>query len=137
MWREGLLARAVLSDATLGYRNHPQLIRFRAQPDPLRALDAYLTGVLDESLVRDYRFSAHKIRRVEEVGFMEETRGQMAFERAHLLAKLRVRDQGRWQALLDMDQPEPNPVFRLKDGPVRDWERGITPNDGPFPASTR
>ena len=38
-WREGLLARAVLQGRTVGYRNHPQLERFRAQPEPLVMLD--------------------------------------------------------------------------------------------------
>ena len=42
LWREGLLARAVLRGRTRGYRHHPQLDRFRARPDPVRAIDAYL-----------------------------------------------------------------------------------------------
>ena len=29
LWREGLLAQKVLSGKTKGYRNHPQLIRFK------------------------------------------------------------------------------------------------------------
>jgi len=29
LWREGLLARAVLRGRTRGYRHHPQLERFR------------------------------------------------------------------------------------------------------------
>ena len=29
LWREGLLARAVLKGQTNGYINHPQLIRFK------------------------------------------------------------------------------------------------------------
>lgn len=33
-WREGLLAQAVLLGRTKGYRNHPQLDRFRAHRDP-------------------------------------------------------------------------------------------------------
>lgn len=32
-WREGLLAQKVLTGATKGYRNHPQLRRFRAAGD--------------------------------------------------------------------------------------------------------
>nr|WP_243687290.1 pyrimidine dimer DNA glycosylase/endonuclease V [Methanobacterium formicicum] len=31
LWREGLLARAVLKGKTKGYTNHPQLIRFKNQ----------------------------------------------------------------------------------------------------------
>ncbi len=29
LWREALLAKAVLKGETMGYKNHPQLIRFR------------------------------------------------------------------------------------------------------------
>ncbi len=34
LWREGLLAQAVLSGQTHGYKNHPQLERFKSQPHP-------------------------------------------------------------------------------------------------------
>ena len=43
VWREGLLARAVLRNATRGYRRHPQLIRFRSHPAPLSAINNYLS----------------------------------------------------------------------------------------------
>ncbi len=35
LWREALLAKAVLEVKTRGYQNHPQLVRFKAQPDPV------------------------------------------------------------------------------------------------------
>ena len=46
-WRESLLAQAVLAGRTRGYRNHPQLERFRAVHDPITpavAVGAYLWG---------------------------------------------------------------------------------------------
>ena len=45
LWREGLLARAVLHEQTRGYRNHPQLERFKAHAQPKRAIDAYLAAL--------------------------------------------------------------------------------------------
>ena len=42
VWREGLLARSVLDGKTKGYKNHPQLIRFKNQKEPLLFLDTYL-----------------------------------------------------------------------------------------------
>ncbi|MRR34735.1 DNA lyase, partial [bacterium] len=45
LWREALLARKVLLGETRGYRNHPQLLRFRSMPDPAASLAAYLTYV--------------------------------------------------------------------------------------------
>ncbi len=32
LWREGLLAKAVLNGQTKGYKNHPQLERFKSHP---------------------------------------------------------------------------------------------------------
>ena len=49
-WREGLLTRKVLLGNTQGYRNHPQLQRFKLQPDPIASLDQYLSAILDEDL---------------------------------------------------------------------------------------
>ena len=42
LWREGLLARAVLRGETRGYRHHPQLHRFQAHATPVFAIEAYL-----------------------------------------------------------------------------------------------
>lgn len=44
-WRETLLAQKVLRGLTRGYTNHPQLIRFRAHPQPLGAVATYLCGL--------------------------------------------------------------------------------------------
>jgi hypothetical protein len=41
LWRESLLVQKVLLGQTKGYRNHPQLNRFKAHPDPLAAIAAY------------------------------------------------------------------------------------------------
>ena len=42
LWREGLLARAVLRGKTRGYRHHPQLERFRCHASPRSAINRYL-----------------------------------------------------------------------------------------------
>lgn len=56
-WRETLLAQKVLRGLTRGYTNHPQLIRFRAHPQPLEAVAAYLSGLVDEADSRGYSFN--------------------------------------------------------------------------------
>jgi len=56
-WRETLLAQKVLRGLTRGYTNHPQLIRFRAHPQPLEAVAAYLWGLADEADARGYSFN--------------------------------------------------------------------------------
>lgn len=61
VWREALLAQAVLAERTKGYRRHPQLERFRAQPDPLAAVGAYLRAVAEEASNRGYSFDRSRI----------------------------------------------------------------------------
>ena len=124
LWREGLLARAVLAGATRGYTRHPQLDRFRAVPDPVAAIDCYLSRVLDEATARGYAFDASKIEyREGRSAHVVVTDGQLAHEWHHLLAKLERRDPARSRAER-RGAPEPHPCFRAVPGPVADWERG-------------
>jgi hypothetical protein len=123
LWREGLLARAVLVGTTVGYRHHPQLERFREHRSPVAAIDCYLSHVFDEARARSYAFDESKIcypkrRRSSLV----VTSGQLEHEWAHLLGKLKVRDPSCWKRERQ-GTPEPHPCFRVVDGPVARWER--------------
>lgn len=123
LWREALLARAVLRGRTRGYRHHPQLQRFRAHPAPRSAINAYLAAVLEESERRGYAFDARKVGPVRSRAPIAVTRGQLAYEWRHLLAKLRIRspsDHRRWRGL---ERPQPHPLFKVRPGPVEPWER--------------
>jgi hypothetical protein len=123
LWREGLLARAVLRGATRGYRNHPQLIRFRETGRPVACLDTYLSIVCDEADRRGYAFDRSKLGRGRVRGKVAATRDQLAFEWAHLGRKLRAR--ARPSATTDRSTaPSAHPLFRLVPGPVAAWERG-------------
>jgi hypothetical protein len=123
LWREALLAQAVLRGATRGYRRHPQLARFRSHPDPEGAIAVYLDGICREALRRCYRFDATKIggRRTELP--ITVTRGQLRYERQHLLKKLLTRDPDCCKALRAVDEPEPHPLFMAAPGEVEAWER--------------
>lgn len=123
LWREGLLARAVLAGATTGYRHHPQLDRFRERTNPVAAIDSYLSRVFDEACERRYKFDASRIRyRKCRHGSLVVASGQVEYEWAHLLAKLKVRDRLRWTGERQCS-PEPHPCFRVVGGPVANWER--------------
>ncbi len=122
LWREGLLARAVLAGQTQGYRHHPQLERFRAAADPLAAIEAYLWEVVAEAERRGYRFDRSKLAPQRNVPPLPVTEGQLAYEWEHLLAKLAVRDPVRWQALQGQ-RPRPHPLFVVVPGDVAPWER--------------
>jgi hypothetical protein len=121
-WREALLARHVLLGRTRGYRHHPQLARFREETRPVAAINSFLAGIHAESLARGYAFDASKVGRTRTKGAMRETRGQLAFEWRHLLAKLRARDPERYRALRKLERPKAHPLFRIVAGSVRYWE---------------
>lgn len=123
LWREALLARHVLEGRTRGYRHHPQLERFRASPDPLAAIGAYLAAVHDEAVRRGYAFDGSKLGTRHSPPRLPETRGQLEHERRHLLAKLEVRAPDRYRELTCVSDPEPHPLFRLVAGGIRAWER--------------
>jgi hypothetical protein len=122
LWREGLLAQAVLRGRTTGYRNHPQLARFRRHPSPVGAIADYLRAVHAESSTRGYRFDATKISRARDSGNLVVTRGQLQYEWARLLAKLRSRDRERAARLERIVRPRAHPSFRVVRGGVEDWE---------------
>lgn len=123
LWREGLLARAVLDGRTRGYQRHPQLERFRAHAAPLAAIDAYLAVVVEESLIRGYRFDAGKLGPVLAVEPIEVTAGQLALEWRHLGDKLALRSPDTLARWAGTAEPECHPLLRCVPGPVAAWER--------------
>jgi Pyrimidine dimer DNA glycosylase len=122
LWREGLLARAVLLGKTRGYRSHPQLERFRRCRDPVAAIDGYLRHVLLESRARGYRFDESKIGRASSSPRRPVRAGQLAYEWRHLLSKLRVRDPSLWRRQR-RGSPTCHPSFRVVPGELEAWER--------------
>src|SRR6185312_5615895 len=80
LWREALLARAVLRGLTTGYRNHPQLDRFRAHPSPRAAISTYLSAVHAEATARGYQFDASKVGPARCDAVIPVTRGQLEYE---------------------------------------------------------
>jgi hypothetical protein len=123
LWREGLLARAVLRGETRGYRAHPQLDRFRAQRSPGGAIDAYLLAVHAEAGVRGYSFDRTKIGAARRRTPIEVTAGQVEYEWDHLMRKLSVRNVDLYRRWRSISSPECHPLFALVDGGIESWER--------------
>jgi hypothetical protein len=119
LWREGLLARMVLSGGTQGYTRHPQLARFRRCIDPVATIDAYLHEVQREATARCYRFDATKLGNDPSELSIPVTLGQLRYEAAHLRRKV----EGRDPAWLPRIRPEAHPIFTVIDGEVEPWER--------------
>jgi hypothetical protein len=122
LWRETLLAQRVLLGETRGYRNHPQLARFKNHPDPLAAIAAYLQGVLREAEQRGYHFNASKILRKGTKARIRVTDGQIDYELVHLRKKLKVRDRAACERLAQTEHPLAHPLFNVVSGEVEDWE---------------
>ena len=123
LWREALLARAVLRDETRGYRQHPQLERFKAHPSPRLAINAYLLAVHAEATARGYAFDRSKIGPVRAVAPIAASSGQVDVEWQHLLRKLAARSPALFERWRGEEAPECHPLFVAQPGAVATWER--------------
>lgn len=123
LWREGLLAQAVLHDETRGYRNHPQLDRFKQCALPQAAMRAYLMALYVESQARGYRFDRSKIKESGAFDRLPVTSGQVAYEWAHLMSKLKNRNPVSYSLWQNLDVVEVHPLFDLVPGQVESWEK--------------
>lgn len=130
LWREGLLARAVLRGQTRGYTRHPQLERFRQHPHPCVAIDAYLAAVHDEATRRGYRFDRSKIGPARAAQPIPVGSGQLECEWRHLRGKLERRNPAVLARWGEVELPDCHPLFRRRAGPVASWERASPASDG-------
>lgn len=123
VWRESLLAKAVLEANTRGYKNHPQLIRFRQSQNPLISINKYLEYIFIESQSRNYQFDETKFIQYPDNVKIPITSGQLEFEFAHLLKKLQIRSPLLYSKLKDTNEIAPHPIFTLIIGEKEDWEK--------------
>ena len=139
-WRETLLAQKVLQGLTRGYTNHPQLIRFRAHPQPLEAVATYLSGLADEADARGYSFNRALISagkncadKVENpyasVARIPVPLGQLEYELAFLQHKVAGRDP-EWEHRLSERLAArgelaacAHPLFEVVPGAIESWEK--------------
>ena len=125
LWREALLAKKVLEGKTRGYKNHPQLKRFKECKDPLLAMNSYLYWVWEDGKKRGYKFDRNKIssgRPLKEI--IPVARGQLGFEFSHLCRKLKARDRIHYRKICRKTRLRPNPIFYAVKGVAEEWERG-------------
>ena len=149
-WRETLLAQKVLRGLTRGYTNHPQLIRFRAHPQPLEAVATYLSGLADEADARGYSFNRALIGAGEDITgenragensadkaenpYASVARvpvpfGQLEYELAFLQHKVAGRDP-EWEHRLSERLAArgelaacAHPLFEVVPGAIEPWEK--------------
>jgi hypothetical protein len=123
LWREALLAKAVILGRTRGYRHHPQLARFVAHPAPDHAISSYLDAIHAEATARGYAFDRSKVGTVRPIDPIPVTRGQLAYEWDHLMAKLSARSPDHFRRHRALRDPDCHPLFRCQPGDVEAWER--------------
>ena len=123
LWREALLAQKVLSGNTTGYKNHPQLERFKKHFHPNEAITVYLLSVWKESKRRGYDFDLKKIGGKKTKKKIQVTQGQLQYEFKWLCQKLKKRSPKQYRSIASQKKILPHPLFRLVKGPVERWER--------------
>ena len=123
LWREALLAKKVLAGQTSGYRNHPQLLRFKEDGNPAGCINLYLSYVYEESQRRNFNFTKDKVDWSVAPFQLTVTSGQMKYETAHLLAKLKIRDAAAYRLFVRAKKIIPHPLFRIVKGPAENWEK--------------
>lgn len=124
LWREGLLAQNVLLGNTKGYKNHPQLERFKNQKNPTQAMANYLHLICDEADNRGYNFTRSKICHSfsNSQDKIYVTSGQIKHEWQHFLNKIKTRDATRFKISSTIEEPEAHKLFIITEGPVEAWE---------------
>jgi hypothetical protein len=82
-----MFARAL--EKTKGWKNHPQINRFKAHRDPVAAISFYLQEVHREATKRGYNYNYSKIlNSVEEIELLDLTSGQLRYELTLLSERL-------------------------------------------------
>lgn len=129
LWREGLLAKAVLENQTKGYKNHSQLDRFKASISPSEQINRYLRVVQKEATRRGYNFNINKLNpNLTLIQPLTVTEGQVFYEWNHLMLKLSDRDPNLWLKFCEIAEdpnfiPIVHPMFQIIPGDVEKWEK--------------
>ena len=122
LWRETLLAKHVLEGKTKGYKNHPQLNRFRKSKKPGEAINQYLGEIYVEASTRGYNFDKDKINWNFRRKKLTLTTKQLDYETIHLLTKLKKRDLKKYKELKLQKNITTHPIFKLIEGEIEEWE---------------
>src|SRR6185503_20274686 len=122
LWREALLAKHVLEGKTKGYKNHPQLNRFKQSNKPLDSINGFLAVIHQEAVSRQYNFDKEKLNWNFHRVSIAVTKGQLQYESIHFLTKIRTRDPKKYKELKSVLSFDPHPLFKPINGAPEDWE---------------
>ena len=120
LWREALLAKKVLAGNTKGYKNHPQLERFKKD----NQINKYLLSIFQEAENRGYKFNKGKIGKINGLdNKIKINSEQIVYEFNHLLRKLKIRDESVYDKFKKIKDIKLNPVFKKVKGQIENWEK--------------
>ncbi|MDD3084062.1 MAG: pyrimidine dimer DNA glycosylase/endonuclease V [Candidatus ainarchaeum sp.] len=126
IWRESLLAKKVLMGKTIGYKNHPQLIRFKEFNNSIKMIDAFLYQIFLEAEKRGYCFNKKKCKPFKLKKIIVVTNDQLYYEFEHLQKKLKKRCYKKFLENKIMLEKEnkiiANELFKTKKGKIANWE---------------
>jgi len=90
-----------LENKTNGYKNHPQLERFKNTKFPIETINQYLSIIYNEAINRNYIFNKDKIDWNFNPIKIPVTKEQFKYEIEHLLNKLKTRDNQKYKNLVN------------------------------------
>ena len=121
LWREALLAREVLNGKTKGYKNHPQLIRFKINKNSHALINTYLLHIYHESISRGYKFNRNKIGSEFTQSKIDVTDGQIEFELESPLIKTQNKGPVKVHGIIKYREPRTKSHFHS----CRRWYRSL------------
>jgi hypothetical protein len=128
LWRESLLAKKVLQGKTIGYKQHPQLERFKNKEknNSIKLIENYLFYVYLESKKRGFNFDKTKCKNHNLKEKINVNSGQLEFEMKHLQKKLMKRNKKKFvenKKLLNDENIIANDFFKVVSGKIESWEK--------------
>ena len=123
LWREALLARNVIEGRTRGYKNHPQLDRFRNHKNPVAAINVYLKEIYKEAESRKFKFDETRLEAASVDSCIKINGDQLDYEFVLLKKKLKIRAPGKYNELAEISPVKAHPLFEPVPGPIEPWER--------------
>ncbi|HNV97338.1 MAG TPA: pyrimidine dimer DNA glycosylase/endonuclease V [bacterium] len=121
LWREALLAKKVLEGKTKGYKNHPQLERFKKSGNPIKFINKYLEQIYNEAKNRGYNFDPTKFKKIKLFKKINITTEQLNYEMNHLFKKIKKRAPRELKKI--EKKILTNPIFKSVRGKIEDWEK--------------
>ncbi len=123
LWRETLLAKNVLEGNTKGYKNHPQLKRFKKYENPISAINQYLYEIYIEAKSKGYNFDKNKCKNLNLKKAIYVTDKQVEYEFEHLKRKLKTRNPEKFNEIKNIKNIEIHSLFKIKKGEIATWEK--------------